>query len=88
MQQVLMEIATQLGRWTMQMSGRGMPFNYNRNEMIEEPFKNVNGDEMSFNHGESYTYEYFNRKTLQPQYRAVPINTLQRRIIKLYEHKC
>lgn len=70
---MLTEIATQLGTWTMQMSGRCMLFNYNRNEMIDELFKYVNSDEMSFNHGENQTYEYFNRKTLLPQYRAVLI---------------
>ena len=32
---------TQLGGWTTQMPDGGMPFNYNRNEMIDEFSKYV-----------------------------------------------
>jgi hAT family protein/uncharacterized protein DUF4413 len=65
----------------------GTPFRYNRDEMIDEFSKYVIGDELPFNHGESHRYEYFNRKCLQPQFRAIPRNTLKRRTIKLYEAK-
>ena len=60
-----------------------MPFKYNRNEMIDEFSKYVICDELSFNHGESKTCKYYIRKTLQPQYRGIPRNTLKRRTIKL-----
>ena len=67
--------------------GKGMPFKYNRNEMIDEFSKYVICDELPFNHGESKACEYYTRKTLQPQYRVIPRNTLKRRTIKLYESK-
>ena len=56
--------------------------------MIDEFSKNVICDELPFNHGESKACEYYTRKTLQPQYRAILRNTLKRRTIKLYESKC
>ena len=58
------------------MSGEAMPFYYNHNEMINEFSKYVISDEVPFNHGQSHAYDYFIRKVLQPQYKAVPTNTL------------
>ena len=74
-------------QWTMEIPGRGMLFKYNRNEMIDEFAKQVSSDEFPFNHGESKACEYYTRKTLQPQYGAIPRSTLKRRTIKLYESK-
>ncbi|XP_057525195.1 uncharacterized protein LOC130804680 [Amaranthus tricolor] len=63
----------------------GMPFRYNRNDMIDEFSRYVICDELPFNHGESRAYERLTRQQLQPQYRAIPRSTLKRRTIKLYE---
>ena len=62
-------------QWKMDIPGGGMPFKYNRNEMIDEFSKYVICDELPFNHGESKAFEYYTRKTLQPQYRVIPRNT-------------
>ena len=64
-----------------------MPFKYNRIEMIDKFSKYVICDELSFNHSECKACEYYTSKTLQPQYRGIPRNTLKRRTIKLYESK-
>jgi hypothetical protein len=74
-------------QWATDFPGGGMPFKFNRNEMIDEFSKYVICDELPVNHGESKTCEYYTRKTLQPQYRVIPRNTLKRRTIKLYESK-
>ena len=50
-------------------------------------FEYVISDKMWFSQDESQNYEYFNRKALQPQFRAVFRNTLKRRTLKLYEKK-
>ncbi|XP_057550542.1 uncharacterized protein LOC130828594 [Amaranthus tricolor] len=47
----------------------GMPFRYNRNDMIDEFSRYVICDELPFNHGESRAYDRYARKTMQPQYR-------------------
>ena len=49
--------------------------------MIDEFSKYVISDELEFNHGESKAYEYYIRKTLQPQYRVILRNPLKRHTI-------
>ena len=56
-------------QWTVDIPGGGMPFKYNRNEMIDEYSKYVICDELPFNHCESKTCKYYTRKSLQPQYK-------------------
>ncbi|XP_057539293.1 uncharacterized protein LOC130817547 [Amaranthus tricolor] len=76
---------TTIGSRQWDIPSTGMPFKYNRNDMINEFSKYVICDELPFNHGESRAYERYTRKTLQPQYRAISRSTLKRRTIKLYE---
>ena len=75
---------TQLHGYASYTPGAGMPFVYNRERMIDEFSKYVILDELSFSHGESPNFEYFNRVSMQPAYRRIPRNTLKRHTQKLY----